>query len=238
MASHKRASMREGPLAQLFRKTDQPETEEPKAEPAPAAPMGAHPEPPAEPAYTPPPARPEPEAERHVPSPQERLRAAFSSDIPENVMHPPVRDPYARGPEPYGQPAPTGQPVLRVVGVGGGGVNAVNRMIEAGVKGVEFIALNTDLQSLQQSSAETTLHIGAEVTRGLGSGSNPDLGRQAAMDDYDKIKALVRGADMVFITAGAGGGTGTGAAPVPVPPPAPAVMKTMSAPRKAALILS
>jgi cell division protein FtsZ len=209
--------MREGPLAQLFRKTDQPETsEEPKAEPAPAAPMGAHPEPPPEPAYTPPPARPEPAApERHVPSPQERLRAAFSSDIPENVMHPPARDPYARGGhEPYVPPAPSGQPVLRVVGVGGGGVNAVNRMIEAGVKGVEFIALNTDLQSLQQSSADTTLHIGAEVTRGLGSGSNPDLGRQAAMDDYDKIKAALRGSDMVFITAGAGGGTGTGAAPI------------------------
>src|SRR3954471_24827458 len=101
MASHKRASMREGPLAQLFRKTDQPETEEPKAEPAPAAPMGAHPQPPAEPVYTPPPARPGPEMERHVPSPQERLRAAFSSDIPENVMQTPARDPYARGvPEP------------------------------------------------------------------------------------------------------------------------------------------
>jgi cell division protein FtsZ len=210
--------MREGPLAQLFRKTDQPDEAHPptpKAEPAPAAPMGAHPEPPpAEPVAPSPPAY-EPEPGRHVPSPQERLRAAFSSDIPENVMHPPVRDPYARGGhEPYAPPAPSGQPVLRVVGVGGGGVNAVNRMIEAGVKGVEFIALNTDLQSLQQSSADTTLHIGAEVTRGLGSGSNPDLGRQAAMDDYDKIKAALRGADMVFITAGAGGGTGTGAAPV------------------------
>jgi cell division protein FtsZ len=191
--------MREGPLAQLFRKTEEAETP-PAAEPAPAAPMGAHPEPPAVP-------------EPRVPSPQERLRSAFSSDIPENVMAPPARDPYARAPEAY-SPAPTGQPVLRVVGVGGGGVNAVNRMIEAGVKGVEFIALNTDLQSLQQSSADHTLHIGADVTRGLGSGSNPDLGRQAAMDDYDKIKAVLRGADMVFITAGAGGGTGTGAAPV------------------------
>ncbi len=87
-------------------------------------------------------------------------------------------------------------------------------MIEAGVNGVEFIALNTDAQSLQQCSADTTLHIGADITRGLGAGANPDLGRQAAMDDYDKIKSLLRGADMVFITAGEGGGTGTGAAPV------------------------
>src|SRR5688500_16201161 len=128
-------------------------------------------------------------------------------------MAPPARDPYAR--ETYAPvPVPSGQPVLRVVGVGGGGVNAVNRMIEAGVKGVEFIALNTDLQSLQQSAADLTLHIGSDVTRGLGSGSNPDLGRQAAMEDYDKVKAALRGSDMVFITAGAGGGTGTGAAPV------------------------
>jgi cell division protein FtsZ len=87
-------------------------------------------------------------------------------------------------------------------------------MVEAEVAGVEFIALNTDLQSLQQSDADVTLHIGSDVTRGLGSGSNPDLGRQAAMEDYDKIKAILRGSDMVFITAGAGGGTGTGAAPV------------------------
>jgi cell division protein FtsZ len=101
-----------------------------------------------------------------------------------------------------------------VVGVGGAGVNAVNRMVEAQIEGVEFVAINTDLQSLQQSSANQTLHIGDSVTRGLGSGSNPDLGRQAAREEYDRIKALLRGADMVFIAAGAGGGTGTGAAPV------------------------
>ncbi|MFL5886308.1 MAG: cell division protein FtsZ [Thermoleophilaceae bacterium] len=106
------------------------------------------------------------------------------------------------------------QPVLRVVGVGGAGVNAVNRMIEAGVEGVDFIAINTDMQSLQQSSADMTLHIGSEVTRGLGSGSNPELGREAAIEEYDQIKSLLKGADMVFITAGSGGGTGTGAAPV------------------------
>jgi cell division protein FtsZ len=107
-----------------------------------------------------------------------------------------------------------GTPQLRVVGVGGGGVNAVNRMIEAEVGGVEFIALNTDAQSLQQSSAHVTLQIGADITRGLGSGSDPERGRAAAMEDYDRIKSLLKGSDMVFITAGEGGGTGTGAAPV------------------------
>src|SRR3712207_9585535 len=112
------------------------------------------------------------------------------------------------------QPAQMLQPVLRVVGVGGAGVNAVNRMIEAGVEGVDFIALNTDLQSLQQSSADVTLHIGADATRGLGSGSNPDLGQRAAHESYDLIKQHLKGSDMVFIAAGSGGGTGTGAAPV------------------------
>ena len=104
--------------------------------------------------------------------------------------------------------------MLRVVGVGGAGVNAVNRMVEAQVEGVEFVAVNTDLQSLQQSTADITLHIGPQVTRGLGAGSNPDLGRQSAMEEYDRIKALLKGSDMVFIAAGAGGGTGTGAAPI------------------------
>jgi cell division protein FtsZ len=98
--------------------------------------------------------------------------------------------------------------------VGGAGVNAVNRMVEAEVEGVEFVTVNTDLQSLQQSNADITLHIGAELTRGLGSGSDPTIGRQAAMDDYDPIKALLKGSDMIFITAGAGGGTGSGAAPI------------------------
>ena len=107
-----------------------------------------------------------------------------------------------------------GTPQLRVVGVGGGGVNAVNRMIEAEVSGVEFMALNTDAQSLQSSSAHVTLQIGADITRGLGSGSDPDRGRASAMEDYDRIKSLLKGSDMVFITAGEGGGTGTGAAPI------------------------
>ncbi|MDQ6835477.1 MAG: cell division protein FtsZ [Actinomycetota bacterium] len=105
-------------------------------------------------------------------------------------------------------------PVLRVVGVGGAGVNAVNRMVEAEVEGVEFLAINTDLQSLQLSAAHETLHIGDGITRGLGSGSDPELGRRAAREEYDRIKAMLRGADMVFIASGSGGGTGTGAAPV------------------------
>jgi cell division protein FtsZ len=109
---------------------------------------------------------------------------------------------------------PVGAPVIRVVGVGGAGVNAVNRMVEAEVEGVEFLAVNTDLQSLQQSTADVTLQIGAALTRGLGSGSDGNIGRQAAMEDYDRVKALLKGSDMIFITAGAGGGTGTGAAPI------------------------
>src|SRR4051812_10783667 len=232
MAGGKRASMREGPLAALFRGTadleaddradkerrerEQAETESrageawraPREEPEPE-PVAERREPPEEPDEAP-----------RVPSPQERLRAAFSADLPENVMAPPTQaprspDPYARAPEaPSFDARPSGGPVIRVIGVGGAGVNAVNRMIEAEVEGVEFIAINTDLQSLQQSTADITLHIGAELTRGLGSGSNPELGRQSAMDEYDKVKALLKGSDMVFITAGAGGGTGTGAAPI------------------------
>ena len=104
--------------------------------------------------------------------------------------------------------------MLRVVGVGGAGVNAIDRMIAAGVEGVEFIAVNTDLQSLQESAAHVTLHIGENITHGLGSGSDPAVGRAAALSDDDRIKSLLKGSDMVFVTAGEGGGTGTGAAPV------------------------
>ena len=104
--------------------------------------------------------------------------------------------------------------MIRVVGVGGAGVNAINRMIEAQIPGVEFMAINTDLQSLQQSTADVTVHLGSGVARGLGTGSNPELGYQAAFEEQDKIKRLLKGSDMVFVTAGVGGGTGTGAAPV------------------------
>jgi cell division protein FtsZ len=240
MATGKRASMREGPLADLFRKTadDAPGPEDKKPR------KGSRPEPePESPAaQSRPPAAaesdrrshpslrasaPEPEVEEpRIPSPQERLRHAFSSDIPENILERPTRrsrapepeaDVYARSDrteEAFGVAKPVGKPVLRVVGVGGAGVNAVNRMVEAEVEGVEFLAINTDLQSLQQSAAHETLHIGDGITRGLGSGSDPDLGRRAAREEHDRIKALLRGSDMVFIAAGAGGGTGTGAAPI------------------------
>ena len=170
---------------------------------------------------TPPPVEIE---EPRLPTPQERLRHAFTSDIPANILEPPADEPYddpgrdapvsSDEPTPWGQAKSVGQPVLRVVGVGGAGVNAVNRMVEAQIQGVEFVAINTDLQSLQQSTADITLHIGPQITRGLGAGSNPDLGRAAAMDESDRIKSLLKGSDMIFIAAGAGGGTGTGAAPI------------------------
>jgi len=265
MATGKRASMREGPLADLFRRTTEdnpPPQQEREPEPAASAPEPesvAPPAPePASPAPEPAPPAPEPaapvptpqatspasesiqrrrahpsleadarspmfdEPEPEIPSPQERLRQAFSADIPQNVMErsepaQPVNDAYARPDAELDAFPPTttvGGPVLRVVGVGGAGVNAVNRMVEADIAGVDFLAINTDLQSLQLSAANQTLHIGDAVTRGLGSGSDPDLGRRAARDEYDRIKAMLRGSDMVFIAAGAGGGTGTGAAPI------------------------
>jgi cell division protein FtsZ len=242
----KRASMREGPLAALFRKTEeeglhgdgadqqkpasaepqQPQTglpipDQSKArgiEPASAA--GRDPERLDQLRPAPPSARvpaPEPEEPR-VRTPEERLRKVFSSDIPENIMERPgdsSRPRYGREePTMPVAPEPIHEPVLKVIGVGGAGVNAVNRMIEAGVDGVDFIAVNTDVQSLQTSSANQVLHIGPQLTRGLGAGANPDLGRQSALEEYDALKALIKGADMVFITCGSGGGTGTGAAPV------------------------
>ncbi|MFD0905518.1 cell division protein FtsZ, partial [Actinomadura sediminis] len=104
--------------------------------------------------------------------------------------------------------------VIKVVGIGGGGVNAVNRMIEEGLKGVEFIAINTDAQALLMSDADVKLDVGRELTRGLGAGANPDVGRKAAEDHREEIEEVLKGADMVFVTAGEGGGTGTGGAPV------------------------
>src|ERR687895_2616564 len=199
MGSGKRASMREGPLAALFRKTETDGLDGSAPPPEQREQPAARQEPP-----------PPPEAPR-IPTPQERLRHAFSSDLPENMMSAPQAPPPA-APAPYYPPSPeaVGSPQLRVVGIGGAGVNAVNRMIEAEVAGVEFIAVNTDAQSLQQSDAEHSLQIGAELTKGLGSGSDPERGRAAAMDDHDRIKAKLKGSDMVFITAGQGGGTGTG----------------------------
>ncbi len=187
MGSGKRASMREGPLAALFKRTEEAEAESAAAR----------------------------EAQRsRNRNPQDRLRHAFSSDLPENLMGSPEHDSQSTSSlRPFGS-AGTGVPQIRVVGVGGAGVNAVNRMIEAGVGGVEFVAINTDVQSLQQSAAHVTLQIGSELTRGLGSGSDAEIGRAAAMEDYDRVKSLLKGSDMIFVTAGEGGGTGTGAAPV------------------------
>ena len=104
--------------------------------------------------------------------------------------------------------------VIKVVGIGGGGVNAVNRMIDAGLRGVDFVAINTDAQALIMSDASFKIDIGRELTRGLGAGSDPEVGRQAAEAHRDEIQEHLAGADMVFVTAGEGGGTGTGAAPV------------------------
>src|SRR5215213_4267141 len=258
MASGKRASMREGPLAQLFRKTEEDEArpdkkprqeerppqqertaeQEPKLgrplpEGGPAPQVTRHvPEPQGQTERMTEAAKRAEEREarrveregrygRHegIPTPEERLKAVFSHDIPENIMErepvPAQREPIPES-EPFIRVAPDRptEPVLRVAGVGGAGVNAVNRMIEAEVEGVEFIAVNTDVQSLEGSSASIRLHIGNSATRGLGSGSNPDLGRAAAVEDYDEIKGHLKGSDMVFIAAGSGGGTGTGAAPV------------------------
>jgi cell division protein FtsZ len=229
MANAKRASMREGPLAALFRKTDPSEAEEQVGQSAPPQ----HPRESGLPHPALSAAVPQTQAaQAAVPTPQERLRHAFSAEIPESLMERPqlqparsqparseparpASDDYAHErPAPARPDLPAGAPVIRVVGVGGAGVNAVNRMVEAEVEGIEFLAVNTDQQSLQQSTADITLHIGAELTRGLGSGSDANVGRAAAMEDYDRVKALLKGSDMIFIAAGAGGGTGTGAAPV------------------------
>src|ERR1700741_1373802 len=113
--------------------------------------------------------------------------------------------------------------VIKVVGIGGGGVNAVNRMIEQGLKGVEFIAINTDAQALLMSDADVKLDVGGDSTRGLGAGADPEVGRKAAEDAKDEIEELLRGADMVFVTAGEGGGTGTGGGGAPVHTTTPVV---------------
>ncbi|NLC20579.1 MAG: cell division protein FtsZ [Halomonadaceae bacterium] len=110
--------------------------------------------------------------------------------------------------------APSSSAVIKVVGVGGGGGNAVNHMVESNIEGVEFICANTDAQALKRVAAKTVIQLGDEITKGLGAGANPEVGRQAAMEDRERIAELLNGADMVFITAGMGGGTGTGGAPV------------------------
>jgi cell division protein FtsZ len=253
---NKRASMREGPLSDLFRSTTEDAPMDPpeasrygRQDPAeakksqdegdrPAGPVSdATPSPTGEgPASSPPAAEAESadlslqqeeapsffdqdadEIETSIEAAPERLKRVFAEEpqgrreqfVPENPRY--GRDEPAYEPPGSGEPH---QPVIKVVGVGGAGVNAVNRMVDARVPGVEFMAVNTDLQSLQLCVADVTVHIGDAQTRGLGAGADPEVGHRSAFEEQDKIKRLLKGSDMVFVAAGAGGGTGSGAAPV------------------------
>jgi cell division protein FtsZ len=206
--ARKRASMREGPLAELFRATEaaqRQQTGEPEQEAAAPEPLEETVEhaPPFDEVIAPEPA-PEPEPEPSRPELRPVETPTFEA-MPE--------------PAPRLHRAPRAEPgaylaVIRVVGVGGAGLNAVNRMIDAGISDVEFVAVNTDIQQLALSDAPVKIHIGRELTQGLGSGASMELGRQAGEEAYDQIKRALRGSDMVFVTAGEGGGTGSGAAPV------------------------
>jgi cell division protein FtsZ len=188
--------MREGPLAELFRATEaaqRGERGEEHAEPVAATTPPA----PDQPAHEQPEHREQPEPE------QERPPTRWLEPVPDN----PARLERARDTASY-------LAVIRVVGVGGAGLNALDRMMDAGITQVDFIAVNTDIQQLQMSDAPVKVHIGSEITEGLGSGSDPEIGRRAAEESYDQLKRALRGSDMVFVTAGEGGGTGSGAAPV------------------------
>ena len=234
--ARRRASMREGPLAELFRATEAAQRQAEKG--------GAEPEAPSE--------TPEPleETVEHVPEFMQEEPAPITAapeDEPAPIAAVPEAEPEV-APEPEPEPEPVAEPVrlepvpepppmllpepaprlhrvprgetaaylavIKVVGVGGAGLNAVDRMIDAGLAQVEFVAVNTDIQQLRMSDAPVKIHIGRELTEGLGSGADPDLGRSAAEEAYDQIKNALRGSDMVFVTAGEGGGTGSGAAPV------------------------
>src|SRR3954469_18458016 len=257
---NKRASMREGPLSDLFRSTaddapiDPPEAprygREDPAEakkgqdegdrPAGPADAGDPPSPATAQEMVPPTTSPTGDApQADVPLRQEgepsffdqdageietstepapeRLKRVFNEEPqPRREQFAPENPRYGRD-EPAYEPPGSGephQPVIKVVGVGGAGVNAVNRMVDARVPGVEFMAVNTDLQSLQLCVADVTVHIGDEQTRGLGAGADPEVGHRSAFEEQDKIKRLLKGSDMVFVAVGAGGGTGSGAAPV------------------------
>jgi cell division protein FtsZ len=214
--ARKRASMRDGPLAELFRRTEQreggaavPEPTEPPEqtvehidEPMPPRPEPV-PEPPPEPG--PPAPEPPPPAAAAKPAPVEPAPEPRYEYFPE---------PAPRLYQAVGAPTASYLAVIRVVGVGGAGLNAINRMVDAGISQVEFVAVNTDHQSLRMSEAPLKIDIGRDLTKGLGSGSDPEIGRQAAEAHYDEIKDALRGSDMVFVTAGEGGGTGSGGAPV------------------------
>jgi len=248
--ARRRASMREGPLAELFRATEaaqkqaeqRGEGEQPLEDAATAAPVSSKTEAPAE---------PDERTVEHVPSWEESGVETPTPTPPTPSPEPmPLPDPQPPAPSPDPDPLPPPAPdlrpadlppvsrylealpesparlhrgsadtgaylaVIKVVGVGGAGINAVNRMIDAGISQVEFIAVNTDMQALHTSDAPVKIHIGRELTQGLGSGSDPDVGRRAADESYDELKQELRGADMVFVAAGEGGGTGSGAAPI------------------------
>jgi cell division protein FtsZ len=224
--------MREGPLADLFRSTSGDAPEEPRygrEDPIDKQHHEGEREPETrvieEPASAPPPAaeqtsapfdQDEEQPPRSYETPPERLKRVFSEE-PRGKDDVIVNTPRYGREEPAYQPPGSGephQPVIKVVGVGGAGVNAVNRMVDARIPGVEFMAVNTDLQSLQLCVADVTVHIGDEQTRGLGAGADPAVGHRSAFEEQDKIKRLLKGSDMVFVAAGAGGGTGSGAAPV------------------------
>jgi cell division protein FtsZ len=234
--------MREGPLAELFRATEaaqrqaekegreiEPEQQsdsEPEQQAAAApAPVEA---PPPEPAPRPSSVDPPEQTVEHVPE-WEEAAPPPTPPPPSEPVRLPERDPEPKREKPRTKLEPLPEPpprlhrvpepgayiaVIRVVGVGGAGLNAVNRMIDADISQVEFVAVNTDIQQLQTSDAPVKIHIGRELTEGLGSGADPDLGRRAAEESYDQVKRALRGSDMVFVTAGEGGGTGSGAAPV------------------------
>ncbi|HEX4323429.1 MAG TPA: cell division protein FtsZ [Gaiellaceae bacterium] len=238
--ARRRASMREGPLAELFRATEAAQKQaeqrgETEPQPPEDAATAAPPEAPAE---------PDERTVEHVPSWEEAgvetpaPEPAPPTPSPEPAPVPPPPDPTPPEPElrpadlppvsHYLEPLPESPArlhrtspdsgaylaVIKVVGVGGAGLNAVNRMIDAGISQVEFIAVNTDIQALRTSDAPVKIHIGRELTQGLGSGADPDVGRRAADEAYDELKQELRGADMVFVAAGEGGGTGSGAAPI------------------------
>ena len=223
MSRRKRASMREGPLADLFRSTSEDAPADPPEAPdsRPAGPVAGQDSSSSqaageEPSPTPPAGEAPESSEGSSESAPERLKRVFSEE-PAPRAEPPAETPRYGREEPEYEPPGSGephQPVIRVVGVGGAGVNAVNRMVDANVPGVEFMAVNTDLQSLQLCVADVTVHIGEEQTRGLGAGADPQVGHRSAFEEQDKIKRLLKGSDMVFVAAGAGGGTGSGAAPV------------------------
>jgi cell division protein FtsZ len=246
--ARRRASMREGPLAELFRATEAAQKQaEQRGEGEQAPPEDAAAEAPAGPA------EPEERTVEHVPSWEEAGVETPTPPTPTpdpSPSPPPAPDPQPPAPTPDPDPLPPPAPpelrpadlppvsrylelpesparlnrkgadagaylaVIKVVGVGGAGLNAVNRMIDAGISQVEFIAVNTDIQALRTSDAPVKIHIGRELTQGLGSGADPDVGRRAADEAYDELKQELRGADMVFVAAGEGGGTGSGAAPI------------------------